>query len=57
MSVPAKSVLNMLKDLQAEVAALQETVRELQETETVGSNADHTARIETIEKILWGKDE
>lgn len=63
MSVPAKSVLNSIKDLQADIDRLTAEVAELgvrvsdaQQDELPGSNVDVIARLETLEAIIWGKE-
>lgn len=63
MAVPAKSVLNSIKDLQADIDRLTAEVAELgvrvsdaQQDETPGSNTDVIARLETLESVIWGKE-
>lgn len=55
-TVPAKSVLNSIKDLQTDVEQLWARVLEEAQKETPGSNADLVARLETLEAIIWGKE-
>lgn len=56
MAIPAKSVLNMIKDLQSDVDRLTKEIATLKAEgiDKPGSNTDHEARLDTLEKIIWG---